>query len=79
MKFQVTMKDSDTLHEAIRSAVKEDLCQQADLATDEREVLRGMREKKIAEVCDKWFEYSEYVTIEIDTEAKTAVVVEKAA
>lgn len=32
-------------------------------------------EKETAkEVCKKWIEYEEYVTIEVDTEKKTAIV-----
>lgn len=76
MKFRVTMKDPDTLHDACREAAEKSLGEAA-LDDDEREVLIEKRQEKYAEIAAKWFEYGEYVTIEIDTNAKTATVVER--
>lgn len=76
MKFRVTMKDPDTLHEAIKKAVRDELVATTPaLRADERSVLSGLREEKTYELCSKWFGYGEYLTVEIDTEAKTCVVV----
>ncbi len=75
MKFRVTMKDPDTLHDAIRDAVKNDLSQLTQLDQKERNLLADAREEKIQELCTQWFEYSEYLTVEIDTELKTCTVV----
>ena len=72
MKFKVTMKDPDTLHDAIRDAVQEGI---AELPKDEAEVLSEVREEKVRKLCSKWFEYGEYLTVEIDTDAGTCVVV----
>lgn len=74
MKFRVTMKDPDTLHDAIREAVGagSDL---AGLPLDERRALVEIRVGKVNELCGEWFEYSEYITVEIDTDAKTCIVV----
>lgn len=66
MKFKVTMKDPDTLYDAIHEAVKE---QVEDLA-------RESRKNKIGTLCGQWFEWGEYLTVEIDTDAKTCTVVE---
>lgn len=74
MKFRVTMKDPDTLHDAITEAVKVEVNQLLD-DPDEREALQETREEKVREICKEWFEYDEYLTVEIDTEAGTATVV----
>lgn len=75
MKFRVTMKDPDALDEPIEDAVKEapDL---ASLPEDEREILQEHRKVSLREIASRWFEYGEYLTVEIDTDAKTCVVVE---
>ena len=73
MKIRVTMKDPDTLHDAIEEAVNEDI--DAALPEDEREALSGCRIEKVRDLASTWFEYGEYLTVEIDTEAKTCVVV----
>lgn len=77
MKFKVTMKDPDTLHDAITEAVKEEVNQLLD-DPDEREALQETREKKVHDICKEWFEYGEYLTVEIDTESKTIRVCEAA-
>lgn len=75
MKIKVTMKDPDTLHDAIDEAVREELTQNESLDQDERELLAESRSEKYGEIAQKWFEYGEYLTVEIDTDAKTCVVV----
>jgi hypothetical protein len=77
MKFQVTMKDPDTLHNAIREASTEAVAA-LDLESDEeREAVLEARIDKVQTVCSKWFEYGEYLTVEIDTDAGTCVVMPK--
>ncbi len=76
MKFRVTMKDPDTLSDAITEAVKTSL---SDLGLDEDELepLIERRHEKITEQCSKWFRYGEYLEVEIDTDAKTCVVIDQ--
>lgn len=74
MKFQVQMKDPDTLYDAIQDAVNAGLRDEGH-PDDEREALAELRERKISALCSKWFKYGEYLTVEIDTEAGTCVVV----
>jgi hypothetical protein len=74
MKFDVTMKDPDTLHDAIREAVEKQIKEAGITDEDEIEVLADARHKKISELCSTWFQYGEYLTVEIDTDAKTCVV-----
>lgn len=75
MKFKVTMKDPDVLEDAINDAVKNALSE-VDLPEDEILELREIRAEKVKEITDKWFEYGEYLTVEIDTESGTATVCE---
>jgi hypothetical protein len=76
MIFRVTMKDPDTLHDAIRDAVAK--LPMEGLDDEEAELVREKRAEKVGELCSrKWFEYGEYLTVEIDTEAKICVVVPK--
>lgn len=77
MKFTVTMKDPDTLRDAIREAVKDNLQSIVGLDEDEREQLVGSRTEAIDDLCGRWFAHGEYLTVEIDTEARTCIVMEK--
>lgn len=72
MKFKVTMKDSDVLYDAINDALDEELI---DISEDEAEVLRDIRMEKIQDITGEWFEYGEYLTVEINTEEHSIRVV----
>lgn len=74
MKFQVTMKDPGTLHDAIKDAVRGDVAA-LPLSEDERDAVFDLRRDAVAEICGIWFSYGEYLTVEIDTEARTCTVV----
>ena len=76
MKFKVTMKDPDTLYDAIGEAVEQAVSDTIGVGDqDEREALIKVRVDKVKIICNKWFEYGEYLTVEIDTDAKTCTVV----
>ena len=76
MKFQVTMKDPDVLCEAIDDAVNAEVGR-LDLPKDEREAVAERRREKAREAVAPWFRYGEYLTVEIDTDTGTCVVVAK--
>lgn len=76
MKFTVTMKDPDTLHDAINDAVQEDVKALPGLSDDEREAVEEKRREAVQELCATWFRYGEYLSVEIDTEAKSITVCE---
>lgn len=76
MKFRVTMKDPDTLYDAVTDAVADDV-KKLGLSEDEAEVIEEKRRDAVNDLASKWFEYGEYLTVEIDTDAKTCVVVER--
>ncbi len=60
MKFHVTFKDPDALDYAIQDATAEN---------------PDVDDEKLRKVASSFFDYGEYVTIEIDTDKKTATVV----
>lgn len=68
MKIIVTLKDPDTLIDAIHDAVERNMKECDD---NDKEAAR----QKALKISSKWFKYSEYLTIEIDTEAQTCLVV----
>jgi len=68
------MKDPDVLHDGINEALEEEL-DNSGLPEDEQEVLREIRYEKASDVASAWFEYGEYLTVEIDTEKETIRVV----
>lgn len=74
MKFKVHMKDPDTLGDAIDEAVAISVAIISEDA-DEREAVAEKRREKVRDLCAKWFEYGEYLTVEIDTEAETCTVI----
>lgn len=75
MKFRVTMKDPDSLTDAIYNAVQREVEAVPGITADERRTLtQSRRDDAMSAASTKWFKYGEYVTIEIDTEAQTAIV-----
>jgi hypothetical protein len=74
VKFRITMKDPDGFHDSVEEAVKEmDL---PGLSEDEAELVREARTETIKKLLGRWFEYGEYLTVEVDTDAKTCTVIE---
>ena len=74
MKFQVTMKDPDCLHDALREAARESVGQVEGLSEDEREAVLEKRLESLQEKTRRWFEYGEYLRVEIDTDANTCTL-----
>lgn len=75
MKFRVHMKDPDTLHDAVKEAADASAAAVDGLGESERAYLAKSRADDALRVCRRWFEFGEYLTVEIDTDAGTAVVV----
>lgn len=74
MKFQIYLKDPSGFDDGLEDASKESV-NVPGLEEDEKEALREIRSAKIQEMMSHWVEYGECVTLEFDTEAKTARVV----
>lgn len=78
MKFKVTLKDPDGVYESIEDAAKSAANEVAgvlELDDEDRASFVERKTEKLKKLCSKWFEYGEYLTVEIDTEAETCVVV----
>ena len=72
MKFRVTFKTSDALDAAISEALDIESGEDYSEEIDDEQI----DPSEIKEICHKWFRYVEVVTLEIDTENLTCVVVE---
>lgn len=73
MKITITLKDPDCVYDAINESL-EDL--KIDGLNDEEiEVVKQKRLEEYTEIANEWFEYGEYLTVEIDTKEKTCVVI----
>lgn len=77
MKFQITMKDPDGVYDCVVDAAKEWAAQVTGVDDDEREALVESKQEKLGEIISAWFEYGEYLTVEIDTDDKSIRVVPK--
>lgn len=74
MKFKITIKNPDAYSNALNKAAEEIVANNGTLDDDIPDAIDREYEK-LDELCSKWFLYDEYLTVEIDTEAKTATVV----
>ena len=77
MKIRVTVKDPDGFYDCVKDAVKEEVDKIDGLDDDEKEGLVESRLEDAWDTLEKWVTYKEYVTIEFDTEAGTARVLEE--
>jgi hypothetical protein len=73
MKFTITMKDPDGFANSLMEAARE----HTEILEDEeeRDIIIQEREDKLRGFLKTWFEYDEYLTVEVDTVAKTCTVV----
>lgn len=67
-KLRLTFKDPDALSDQVRDHVKDSL-DDLGLDEDEMEAVLDKRAEKVGEMVDGWFEYGEYVHVEIDLDA----------
>jgi hypothetical protein len=77
MKFTVTMRDPGALDDAIKDAVKEGLEGLDRTLPFALPALRDRRRRarrSAREIAEKWFHHGEYLSVEIDTDAKTCTV-----
>jgi len=74
-KFRVTMKNPDAVYEAVDQAAIDEVDLIEGLSEEERSELCESKRSSINESISKWFEYEEYLTVEVDTESGTCVVV----
>ena len=75
MKIRITVKDPDAIGDAIMEAAEKEVNAIEGLSQDEKEMLMETRQEKLSNLFNTFFEWGEYIRIEIDTEAKTARVI----
>ena len=73
MKIHVKLKDPDIFDECIDMAFA-NFAVAGITDRDELAALKQVRRDKAAAAVHKWTEYGEYINIEFDTEAGTAIV-----
>jgi hypothetical protein len=73
MKIQITFKTPDAVERAVDEAIAWE--RPADIADDDWEDKKFYLKDNINDELQKFIKYGELVTIEIDTEAKTAIVI----
>lgn len=73
MKIEILLKDPDVLSESINEAVEE--LKIEGLSEGELEAVKEKRKEEMTELCSKWFEYGEYLKVEVDTDKETCTVV----
>jgi len=74
MIINITLKDPDGVYDAIQDAAEEQVKNISNVTATEKRQLIESRHTQIDKELEPWIEYSEYVRIQIDTEAKTATV-----
>ena len=74
MKFTITMKDPDGFANSVQEAAR----QHTEILEDEeeRDIIVQEREDKLRGFLKTWFQYDEYLTVEVDTVTKTIKVLE---
>lgn len=77
MIFRITMKDPDGVYDSIHDAAEKSVSAIPTLDADEKEDLIEARNEKLRDICGKWFEYGEYLEVEVDTDKGTCIVVPK--
>jgi hypothetical protein len=77
MKIRVTLQDPDTLYDDVESAVRADIkANTSGLSKKEQKAILDERcDEERSVIAERWMPYSEYLTVEFDTEAGTATVV----
>jgi hypothetical protein len=74
MKVRMTLKDPDTMHDAVDEAVKR-LPVPDGVSPEEFESIREERaDSARSAITDLWMPWGEYLVVEFDTDAKTATV-----
>lgn len=76
MKFRIQLKDPDGFYDGFDDASAASVTDLDGLDEDEKSAVREKRSASLRRFGERWVEYGEYITIEFDTEANTATVVE---
>lgn len=75
MKIKIQMKDPDCFEQLEQEIVDNLFTGETNLSNEEVDAVVEKRKDAITDLLDTWFEYEEYLTVEVDTETKTIRVV----
>lgn len=80
MKLRITLKDPDALYECVRdqvvNALPEEEREEYDrMNSREQNMFIMDRVEEAQDAAREWMLYGEYITVEIDTEARTCQVI----
>lgn len=76
MKVRVTLKDPDTMQDTVDRVVGKLPRPEGVTLEEWCDVLEDRAKETRQAITRKWMEYSEYLTVEFDTDAGTAIVIE---
>jgi hypothetical protein len=74
MKIKIIFKDPDALQECVADGVRQKF-ERGDMSDEEASAVLNLRETHVLELAEKWFQWGEYLKVEIDTEAETCTVI----
>jgi hypothetical protein len=74
VKVKVTLKDPDTMHDAVDFAVQRLERPEGVDQGEWENICEERAEKAKAAITERWMPYGEYLVVEFDTEAMTATV-----
>lgn len=73
-KLKITLKAPDAVYQACNEAA-EDWGEKNAIGDDQYCLIKEKR-NEFESLCNKWFRYGEYLTVEVDTESETIKVLE---
>lgn len=77
MKVRVTLKDPDSMADAVTQAARKEVCGLLALSNSERALILTDRTSDTYEaIASKWMRYGVYLCVEFDTETGTATVIQ---
>jgi hypothetical protein len=75
MKIRVTLKDPDTMHDAVDEAAKRLPKPDGISAAEWRDIYEERAAQAQEVISSWWMQYGEYLEVEFDTDALTATVI----
>jgi hypothetical protein len=72
MRIRVTLKDPDTMHDAVDEAVKREPKPTGISKTEWADICKARAERIKASISDKWMDYGEYLVVDFDVDINGA-------
>jgi len=75
MIFTVSFKTPDALYNSIRRDIFYEVARDQSIAIEDKDEETEVRFEEQVEICSKWIEYGECISVRIDTGKKTIEVI----